>query len=123
MQLSKQAYRYVIKILFCKFLPNFMMMTLSIQKLWPFSQPLLLEFSEKQTAVNLKRIDQLTQNLARIHNLVVCFERSHKNCKIVYSSYCFHCFLLFIYCPSFVLNLTPIRGTRCSLMKKFDAKL
>ena len=54
-----------------------MMMTSSIQKLWPFCQLVLLEFSifsietyrKKETAVIVKRIDQLPQNLARVHNL------------------------------------------------------
>ena len=50
----------------------------------------------------LKRIDQLPQNLARVHNLVGSFDRSHKNVNFFYSSCCFYCFLLFIYCPSFV---------------------
>ena len=57
------------------------MMTSSIQKLWPFRQLVLLEFSlfsietyRKKTAVILKRIDQLPQNLARVHNLVGSFE-------------------------------------------------
>ena len=44
----------------------------------PFCQPVLLEFPvfsietyrKKETAVILKRTDQLPQNLARIHNLV-----------------------------------------------------
>ena len=34
---------------------------------------------KKETAVILKRIDQLPQNLARVHNLVGSFDRSHKN--------------------------------------------
>ena len=34
---------------------------------------------EKETAVILKHIDQLPQNLARVHNLVGSFGRSHKN--------------------------------------------
>ena len=34
---------------------------------------------KKETVVILKRIDQLPQNLARIHNLVESFDRSHKN--------------------------------------------
>ena len=62
-------------------------------------------YRKKETAVILKRIDQLLQNLARVHNLVGSFDRSHKNVKIFYSSYCFHCFLLFVYCPSFVPTL------------------
>ena len=43
-QLAKQASKYVNIILFCKFSPNFMMITSSIQKLWPFCQLVLLEF-------------------------------------------------------------------------------
>ena len=34
---------------------------------------------KKETAVILKRIDQLPQNLARVRNLVESFDRSHKN--------------------------------------------
>ena len=34
---------------------------------------------KNETAVLLKRIDQLLQNLARVHNLVESFDRSHKN--------------------------------------------
>ena len=60
---------------------------------------------KKETAVILKRIDELPQNLARVHNLVGPFDRSHKKFKFSYSSYCFHCFILFVYCPSFVPNL------------------
>ena len=36
---------------------------------------------EKETAVILKHIDQLPQNLARVHNLVGPLDRSHKNFK------------------------------------------
>ena len=60
-------------------------------------------YRKKETAV-IQRIDQLPQNLARLHNLVGSFDRSHKNFKFFYF-YCFHCFLLFVYCPSFVLTL------------------
>ena len=59
-------------------------------------------YREKETAVILKRIDQLPQNLARVRNLVRFFDGSHKN---FYFFYCFYCFLLFIYCPSFVATL------------------
>ena len=34
---------------------------------------------KKETAVTLKRINQVPQNLARIHNLLGSFDRSHKN--------------------------------------------
>ena len=60
---------------------------------------------KKETAVILKRIDQLPQDSARIHNIKGSFDRSHKIFKFFYSSYCFHCFLLFIYCLSFIPNL------------------
>ena len=62
---------------------------------------------KKETAVILKRIDQLPQNLARVRNLVESFDRSYKNFKFFYSSYCFHCFLLFVYCLPFGPTLTP----------------
>ena len=45
---------------------------------------------QKKTAGNRKRIDQLPQNLARVHNLVGSFDRSHK-CQI------FLFFLLFLF--------------------------
>ena len=38
-------------------------------------------YRKKETAVILKRIDQLPQNLARVHNLVGSFERSQNNFK------------------------------------------
>ena len=60
---------------------------------------------KKETAVILKRIDQLPQNLARVHNFVGSFDKSHKNFKCFYSSYYFHCFLLFVYCLFFVPTL------------------
>ena len=90
-----------------------MMLTSSIQKLWPFCQLVLPEFSifsietyrKKETAVILKCIDQLPQNLVRVHNLVGSFYRSHQNFKFYYSSYCFLCFLLFVYCLPFVPTL------------------
>ena len=79
-----------------------MMMTSSIQKLWPFCQLVLQEFStfsietyrKKETAVILKRIDQLPQHLARVHNLVNSFDRSHKNFKfsiLPFVSIVFYC--------------------------------
>ena len=61
---------------------------------------------KKETAVILKRIDQLTQNVAKVRNLVGSFDRTYKNVKFFYSSYCLHCFLLFVYCLPFVLTLT-----------------
>ena len=89
-------------------------MTSSIHKLWPFRQLVLLEISlfsietyrkkTKETAVILKRIGQLPQNLARVHNLGGSFDKSHKKFNFFYSSHCFHCFLLFVYCLPFVLN-------------------
>ena len=36
---------------------------------------------KKETAVILKRIDQLPQNFARVRNLVTSFDRSCKNVK------------------------------------------
>ena len=61
---------------------------------------------KKETAVILKRIGQLPQNLARIRNLVGSFHRSYQNVEFFYSSHCFYCFLLFVYCPRFVPILT-----------------
>ena len=37
-----------------------------------------INLQKKETAIILKRIDQLLQNLARIHNLVGSFHRSYK---------------------------------------------
>ena len=42
---------------------------------------------KKETAVILKRIDQLPQNLARVHDLVGPFDRSHKKFKLFHSSF------------------------------------
>ena len=47
---------------------------------------------EKETAGILKRIDQLPQNLARLHNLVGSFDRSHKNSDFSIVSIIFYCF-------------------------------
>ena len=59
-----------------------------------------INLQKKETAVILlKCIDQLPQNLARVLNLVGSFDRSYKNFKFLFSSYCFHCFLLFVYTP------------------------
>ena len=59
-----------------------MMMTSSIQKLWLFRRLVLLLFLQiKETAVIVKRIDQLPQNLARMHNLGGSFDKSHKKVK------------------------------------------
>ena len=62
-----------------------------------------IETYRKETAVILKRIDQLPQNLATVHNLVGSFDT---NFTFLYSSYCFHRFLLFVNFPPFVPNLT-----------------
>ena len=64
------------------------------------------ETYKKETAGILKCIDQLPQNLARVRNLVGSFDQRYKNVKFFYSSYCFHCFLLFVYYPPFVPTLT-----------------
>ena len=61
---------------------------------------------KKETAVILKRIDQLPHNLARVRNLVGSFDRSYKNVEFFYSLHCFHCFLLFVYCRPFVPTMT-----------------
>ena len=51
---------------------------------------------EKETAVILKHIDQLPQNLARVYNFVRSFDRSYKKFNVFYCSYNFP--LLFIIC-------------------------
>ena len=84
------------------------MMTSSKRKLWRFCQLVFPEFSvfpietyrnqlKKETAVILIFIDQLPQNLAKVHNLVPSFDINHKNFKFFYSSYCLHCILLFAF--------------------------
>ena len=90
-------------------------MTSSIQKLWTFCQLVLLEFPmfsletyEKETAVILKRIDQLPQNLARVHDLVGSFDRSNKNFN----------FLFFLLFPLF--SIVCILSVFCS---NFDTSL
>ena len=60
---------------------------------------------EKETAAVLKRVDQLPQDWARVHDLVGSFDGSHKNFKFFHSFHCFHCFLLFVYCLPFVPTL------------------
>ena len=72
---------------------------------------ILRNLYKNETAVILKCIDQLWQNLARLHNLVSSLDTNHKKFKFVYSFYCFYCFLSFFYCPSFVLTLMVLRGT------------
>ena len=41
--------------------------------------------NKKETAVILKHIEQLPQNLARVHNLVWYFDRSYKNFQFFFS--------------------------------------
>ena len=89
-----------------------MMMTSSKQKLWPFCQLVLSEFSVfpiesfrgKETAVIPKCINQLHQNLAKVHNLVPSFDVNHKNFQFFYSYNCFRIairILLFVFCSNF----------------------
>ena len=89
------------------------MMRSSIQKLWPFCQLVLEEFSifsieEKETALIHKRIDQLPQNLTRVHNLVWSFDRNYKMSNFLFFpivSIVFYCCLL----PTFSSNFdTPL---------------
>ena len=58
---------------------------------------------KKETAVILKPIDQLPQNLGRVHNLVHVgsFDRSYKTFKFFYLSHCFILFLLSVFCSNF----------------------
>ena len=92
------------------------MMTSSIQKLWPFFQPVLLEFlmfstetyRKKETAVNPKCVDQLPQNLAIVHNLVGSFDRCQK----------FQIFLFFLLFPLF--SIVHLLSIFCS---NFDTPL
>ena len=62
---------------------------------------------KKETAVILKRIDKLPQHLARVHNLLGAFKINHKNFKfsILPIVFIVFYFLLFLYCPPFVLTL------------------
>ena len=46
---------------------------------------------KKETAVIVKSIDQLPQNFARVHNLVLSFATNHKSSKFFYCSHYFHC--------------------------------
>ena len=64
-----------------------------------------METFRKKTAVILKCIDQLPQNLARLHNFVQSFDTNHKSFILTYSSYCFHYILLFVFCSSFDAHL------------------
>ena len=59
---------------------------------------------KKEIAAILKYIDQLPQNSARVDNFEHSFDINHKNFKFIYSSYCFHCiilFVFFVFCPNF----------------------
>ena len=47
------------------------------------SNVLYRNLQKKETAVILKRIAQVPQTLARVHNLVGSFDRSHKNFEFV----------------------------------------
>ena len=62
-------------------------------------------YRKKETAVVLKRIDQLPQNLARVHNLVGSFDRIHKNFTFFLFFQLFPLFsiicLLSVFCPNF----------------------
>ena len=65
----------------------FMMMTSFIQKIMAILSTSTCgifnifdrNIQKKETAVILKRIDQLPQNFARVHNLVGPFERNYNN--------------------------------------------
>ena len=77
---------------------------------------------KKETAVILKRTDQLPQNLARVHNLVkgLLIEVIPVSNFSILPNVSIHCFLLFIYCPSFVPSLVLHPRYK---MEKVDAKL
>ena len=74
---------------------------------------------KKETAVILKPIDQLPQNLARVHNLVGSFDRSHKNLNF----FILPIVAIVFYCLSIVRLLFQIRysirGTRKALMPNY----
>ena len=55
-----------------------------------------------ETALILKCIDQLYENLVRVYSSIHSFDT---NLKFFCSSYFFHCILLFVYCLFFVLTL------------------
>ena len=61
-------------------------------------------YRKKETAVILKRIDPLPQNLAKVHNLVGSFDRSHKNFKffifLLFPLFSIVC-LLSVFCSNF----------------------
>ena len=91
MQLAKQAYRFVNKILFFHILTKFddddviptkIMAILSTSTSGIFNI-FCRNLQKKETAVILKRIDQLPQNLVRVHNLVGSFDRTYKNFKFL----------------------------------------
>ena len=71
---------------------------------------------KKETAVILKRIDQLPQILARVYNFVGSFDRSHQNLKFLILP-----IVSIVFCCLSIVSLLfqlrySIRGTRCSLM-------
>ena len=59
----------------------------------------------KETVIILKSIDQLPENLARVHNVVGSFDRSHQNFNFVLFFLLFPLFsivcLLSVFCSKF----------------------
>ena len=81
-QLPQNLARYVKKLLFCTFhdddvIHTNIMVILSSSTFGIFNI-FYRNQKKKETAVILKRIDQLPQNLARVHNVVGSFDRNHK---------------------------------------------
>ena len=84
MQLAKQAKNLILHIL-TKFHDDDVIHTKIMAILSTGTSGISNQFyrnlQKRETAVILKRIDQLPQNLARVHNLVGSFDRSHRNFK------------------------------------------
>ena len=89
-----------------------MMMTSSMQKLWPFRQLVLLQFvlfsietyRKKETTFIIKHIAQLPHNLARVHNLVGSIDRSYRKFKfsiLSIVSIVFYCLSIVRLCSNF----------------------
>ena len=62
-------------------------------------------YRKKETTVILKHIDELSQNLARVHNLIGSSTEVTKTSDFSILPIRFHCFLLFVYCQPFVPTL------------------
>ena len=84
MQLAKQAYEqnlilHILTIFHDDDVIHTKIMTILSTSTSGISNVFYRNLQKKETAAILKRIDQLPQILARVHNFVGSFDRSHQN--------------------------------------------